>query len=272
MPEHENVNIEETQRLVVPPQALAELKQLRQKKAEASATSAVPAVVTPAPVQKQAQKARRISKLDRASIGMLQERCRQICLSLFFREQAPVRSLGFTSAISGEGKSFLATVAALVLANDSRVPVTLLECNWEHPSLHEYFGFAPTPGLAEWLRGECSASDVRHQVTPALTVIPAGEGRGDAVRLLQRLREEGLSSQEVCANDLLIVDLPCVTTTAYGPLAASLVETLLIVVHAGVTPDGLVSEACEQLKDLSVYGLILNQQQSRVPRWIRQLL
>ena len=71
-----------------------------------------------------------ISKRDIARAQMLQERCRQLCLSVFFREHAPVRSLGFTSSLVGEGKSFLAVVTAGVLSDDSSSPVTLLECNW----------------------------------------------------------------------------------------------------------------------------------------------
>lgn len=213
-----------------------------------------------------------ISKHSLANARGLQERCRQLCLALFFDEHAPVRSLGFTSPLKGEGKTFLSTVTARTLANDSSDPVTLLECNWEHPTLHEYYGFSRTPGLAEWLRKECSESDIRHQVTRNLTVIPAGDGKQDAVKLLQRLRREGLMDTFVQPNGLLVVDLPAIVTTAYGSLAANLVESLIIVVRAGVTPDALVIETCTQLKDLPVHGVILNQVESHIPRWLRQIL
>lgn len=213
-----------------------------------------------------------ISKHSLANARGLQERCRQLCLALFFDERAPVRSLGFTSPLKGEGKTFLSTVTARTLANDSSDPVTLLECNWEHPTLHEYYGFSRTPGVAEWLREECSESDIRHQVTRNLTVIPAGDGKQDAVKLLQRLRREGLMDTFVQPNGLLVVDLPAIVTTAYGSLAANLVESLIIVVRAGVTPDALVIETCTQLKDLPVHGVILNQVESHIPRWLRQIL
>ncbi len=213
-----------------------------------------------------------ISKHSLANARGLQERCRQLCLALFFDEHAPVRSLGFTSPLKGEGKTFLSTVTARTLANDSSDPVTLLECNWEHPTLHEYYGFSRTPGLAEWLRKECSESDIRHQVTRNLTVIPAGDGKQDAVKLLQRLRREGLMDTFVQPNGLLVVDLPAIVTTAYGSLAANLVESLIIVVRAGVTPDALVTETCTQLKDLPVHGVILNRVESHIPRWLRQIL
>jgi Mrp family chromosome partitioning ATPase len=212
------------------------------------------------------------SKHSLANARGLQERCRQLCLALFFDEHAPVRSLGFTSPLKGEGKTFLATVTARVLANDSNDPITLLECNWEHPTLHEYYGFSGTPGLAEWLRKECSESDIRHQASSNLTVIPAGDGKQDAVKLLQQLRREDFMDTLVHPNELLVVDLPAIVTTAYGSLAANLVESLIIVVRAGGTPDALVTETCTQLKDLPVHGVILNRVESHIPRWIRQIL
>lgn len=222
--------------------------------------------------RKKKSKGRATVQRDVANARILQERCRQICLSLFFREREPIQSLGFTSSIPGEGKSFLATVTATVLANDSSDPITLMECNWENPTLHEYFDCPPTPGLAEWLRGECSVEEIRYQINQRLTVIPAGNGKRDAVQLLQRVRREGLLNMPIRAKDLVIVDLPSTATTAYGSLAASLVDAVIVVVHAGVTPAALIAETCSQLKDLSVQGLILNQMESKIPRWIRRLL
>src|ERR1700751_6024901 len=76
---------------------------------------------------------RAMSKKSLAAIQSLEQQCRQLALPLFFHETSPVRSIGFTSAIEGEGKSFLAAATARTIAEVSPVPVTLLECNWQHP-------------------------------------------------------------------------------------------------------------------------------------------
>lgn len=233
----------------------------------------IPEVFTPAQTpQPEITAAHPISKQDKENGAALQERCRQLCLSFFFRNNSPLRSLGLTSSINGEGKSFLATVMANVLASDSSDPVILLECNWEHPSLFESFGIPATPGLAEWLRGECSETAIHHQFDHNLKVIPAGEGRRDAVRLLKQMQQKGLLEMLAHSNEVLIVDLPPVVTTAYGALAATLVEALLIVVRSGVTTELMVAETFQQLKGLPVEGVIFNQVESRIPRWIRQML
>src|SRR5205807_5977645 len=110
------------------------------------------------------------------------------------------------------------------------------------------------------------------RISRNLTVIPAGDGKGDAVALLQHVRQRGLVNMLGHSNGPLVVDLPSVVTTAYGSLAASLVESLIVVVRAGVTPDTMIAEACTQLKDFPVHGVILNQAASRIPHWIRQML
>lgn len=252
-----------------------------QKTQEAQKMETMPVVdkPLPSPIKVDTKKARgkkpqatKFNKRDATHARMLQERCRQLCLSLFYREHAPVRSLGFTSSIDKEGKSFLASVTAQVLSHDSNVPVTLVECDWEHPSQHEYFGIPTTPGLAEWLSGTCDEEDIRYQVDSNLTVIPAGNGAQDAVRLLKQIQQTGLLNIFSHSNELYIFDLPPIITTGYGSLAAGLVESIVIVVRAQVIPDRMIAETCSQLKDFPIHGIILNQDESRIPHWIRQLL
>lgn len=203
---------------------------------------------------------------------LFQERCRQLGLSIFFEEETKISSLGVTSSIDGEGKTFLAITLANMMAEAVDNPVTLLECNWEHPCLHEHFGLNPTPGLAEWLRGECDERAIRHRVGANLTVIPAGNGHHDAVKLLQLLKKNRVADGFLHGDGLLVVDLPPVITSAYGALAASVVDTLTLVIHAGVTTNLMVAETLNQLKNTPVHGIILNQMKSRIPRWIRRLL
>ena len=214
----------------------------------------------------------KITRRDTRAVRMIQERCKQLCFSLFFRDNTPVRSVGFTSSIDGEGKSFLSLVTAQVLAHDTGEPVTLVECNWEHPTLHEYFGIPATPGLAELLRGSCSEDDIRYQVEDNLTIIPAGNGSQDSIKLLKPIQQVGLRNFFANKNGLFVVDLPPILTAGYGSLAASLLESLIIVVRAQITSDSMLAETYSLIKDLPVHGIILNQRESRIPHWIRQLL
>jgi Mrp family chromosome partitioning ATPase len=207
-----------------------------------------------------------------AEAALLRMRCSQLGVSVFFNKQAPVRSLGFTSPIHGEGKSFLALLTAQVMAYENNIPVTLLECNWEHPCFADTFNLGNSFGLAEWLQGKCSREAMRQPVSRNLTIIPAGDGKQDAVKLLHQFREAGALDVLERPEEVLIIDLPSTATTAYGPLAASLAEALVMVVRMGVTSHTVVEEACTYLKDLPVLGIVLNNIESHVPGWLRQLL
>jgi Mrp family chromosome partitioning ATPase len=212
------------------------------------------------------------SERAREKAQMLRIRCKQLCVSTFFQSNAPVRSLGFTSAISGEGKSFLARMAAEALGDDDSVAVTLLECNWEHPSFSTDFKLAQGPGLAEWLRQECSLDAIRRPAQHNLTVIPAGESKNNAIGLLRAFHQRGVLDVLTRPNEVVIVDLPSITTTPYGQLAASMVDSLILVVRMGVTPENFVTEANSMLKDLPMQGVIFNSVMSQVPHWLRQIL
>ncbi|WP_052888756.1 CpsD/CapB family tyrosine-protein kinase [Thermogemmatispora carboxidivorans] len=255
------------------------LKETKETRTQSEALSKVKVPETPVPGRpgktkpeqpETAAKSQKTRELLNAQA--LRERCRQLCAATFFRERSTIRSLGFTSATAGEGKTLLALATATVLANDSGRPVTLLECTWERPCLQELFNLPRRQGLAEWLRGECSEEAIRYQVSPELTVIPAGNAAGQAMKLIHLLAERQLLSRLPTSQELFILDLPPLVTSGYGALAASLADSLILVVHAGVTSEVLVSEACAQLRDLPVQGILLNQIESSIPRWIRQLL
>jgi Mrp family chromosome partitioning ATPase len=91
------------------------------------------------------------------------------------------------------------------------------------------------------------------------------------VKLLKQARQRGLQQIFEHPDELLIVDLPPVITS-YGSLAASLAETVVIVVRSEVIPASILTETCAQLKGSSIHGIILNQENSRIPRWIQQIL
>ena len=204
----------------------------------------------------------------REEIRRLRVQCGQLCVSAFLDEGNAVRSLGFTSAIDGEGKTFMARLSAEVTATDHALPVTLLECNWEHRCFEEMFELKQGPGLAEWLRGECELTAIRQPVSSNLVVIRAGDDRGETIRLLSQLRQKGVVEVLERPGEVLIADLPSILTTAYGTVAASVVESLIVVMRMGVTEQGDVAEACSRLKDLHVEGVVLNQVKSRIRGWL----
>ncbi|HEX8982186.1 MAG TPA: hypothetical protein VF792_05410 [Ktedonobacterales bacterium] len=203
----------------------------------------------------------------------LQDECLKLALPLFYRQRDPVHSLGFTSAVAGEGKTLLSVLTSGALANNTGRPVTLIECHWDHPSLHHYFGIPANPGLADWLRLTHNHAEVITRVHDHLSVIPAGNGQRDAITLMQTLWERGLTQLTDGEDDrIVIVDLPPVVNSAGGLLAAHIPDALMVVVCAGITPRSLVAKANQAMAGLPVEGVVLNQTHSRLPRWLQNIL
>lgn len=204
--------------------------------------------------------------------ALLQRQCLKLAVSIFSGARTHVRSLGFTSAIAGEGKTFLARATASALAQKANRPVVLLDCNWDHPSLHTLYNLPDSPGLAEWARGECDLENIRHQVAPNLTVIPAGAALGDTINVTTKLASHGIATVLSAANEVLVVDMPAVLTSVYAAQLAQQLDAVTLVVRAGATWDSFVAEAHQELENTQIEGVILNATHSRIPRWIQRLL
>src|SRR5437764_12206565 len=109
----EEVDTSTTQKVSVRPLSISDVStpttsssEMTQVSIEALAPP-LPSIVAPKAKQKQAAtaKAKSANKGRRSRVDALENQCRQLALSLFFHETAPVRSIGFTSSIDGEGKS-----------------------------------------------------------------------------------------------------------------------------------------------------------------------
>ncbi len=205
-------------------------------------------------------------------VRLIQNQCLKLSLSLLNRPQRGARSIGFTSALPGEGKSFMATITASALAERGHRPITLVDCNWDDPILHTRFDIPNSPGLAEWLRGECELADIRHSVSPYLTVIPSGDGAEDALALAERLRATGANALLTSSEESLIADLPSALTTDYGALLPRILDAALLVVRAGSTQETYIAEASRQLADAPLEGIVLNATRSSIPRWLLRML
>ena len=192
---------------------------------------------------------------------------RRVFISLRLPDTSRCRSIGLTSAVRGEGRTTLARGFALTLAADLEVPVWLAELDLEHPSLADYFGLPPAPGLCDVLRGGLELGDVAFPVAENLSVLPAGAVQREAPRLLRQLGNEDPFARPGMPQRMVVFDLPPVVACSYGPLVAGLADALVLVIRAGTTPASLVHTALQRLEGSPPQGTILNAFRSALPRW-----
>ena len=136
--------------------------------------------------------------------------------------ESPLRTIGITSSIAGEGKTETNVGLAIAYGMEGR-RVLLVDANLRAPSLHESFALESGPGLAESLDGrkhwmQCT----RPSGTGRVDVLVAGEFYYPPADMLSGVRMTSFL-REVCAEyDVVVIDLPAVAgspdTECVGPL------------------------------------------------------
>ena len=91
------------------------------------------------------------------------------------REKMPLKRLLVTSALPKEGKSFVAANLAQVLVRQHGRRALIVDADLRNPGLHRHLGTSGTPGLSEYLMGECDEFAAMQRGTMEnLFFMPAG--------------------------------------------------------------------------------------------------
>jgi Mrp family chromosome partitioning ATPase len=187
-----------------------------------------------------------------------------------------LRTLGVTSALSGEGVSTVAVHLAVAVATSTSLPVLLVDCDLERPTAHHRFGLHPAPGLADVLIGDEPFPELPIQPTGVadLSVLVAGEAGTDLPRahgstLLPTLLEKIPSLYRV-----VIFDLPATSRGPFTARLARLLEAILLVVEAERSRWEEVQRQRDLLMQVGarLFGAVLNKQRQYIPSWLRRLL
>ena len=163
------------------------------------------------------------------------------------------------SAVAGEGKTLTSSNLALTLSESYKRRVLLIDADLRRPSLHSVFGVDGMTGLSEGLGASEDRRFPVHQVSPFLTVLPAGRPSADPMASLTSDRMRRLIEEARTGFDWIIVDTPPAGLLPDGHLLASMVDGVVLVVKAGETPYTVVVRALESLGRERVLGIVLNQ-------------
>jgi capsular exopolysaccharide synthesis family protein len=162
------------------------------------------------------------------------------------------RVVMITSAVSGEGKSSLASYLAPSLAR-SGLKTLLVDADLRNPSLHKIFDLPQGPGLSEILRDETTLSAVINPTAiENLNIVTAGTCDR---RTIHRLAQGCLGSHFVYFKeqfDFIIVDSSPVLPVADGLIVAQQVDAVLFSIFRDVSRKTRVSAAIQRLQSLGV--------------------
>ena len=173
-----------------------------------------------------------------------------------------LKTLMVTSALPREGKTLTVTNLALTLSASFGRRVLLIDADLRRPSVHEVLNLPNTAGLHEVLQSEAVAVPFQ-QVSPFLTVLPAGRPVNNPMALLTSERMQRLLHESAAQFDWVLLDAPPVGFMPDAGLLAGMTRAVLFVISAGSTPYQLIQRATIELGIDSIVGTVLNRIEER---------
>lgn len=175
------------------------------------------------------------------------------------REKLPLKRLMVTSALPKEGKSFVAANLAQVIVRQHGRRVLVIDADLRAPGMHRHLGTSQTPGLSDYLLGECDEFGIMQRgPMENLFFVPAGRQVSGAAELLANGRLKLFLQRVEPLFDWVILDSPPVIPVADSTLLANFCEGVLMVVRSNSTPSDLARRAREEFQDKLLLGVVLN--------------
>lgn len=175
------------------------------------------------------------------------------------RERQSLQTLLVTSALPGEGKTFVAANLAQVIVWQRERHVLLIDGDLRASRLHRALGVNASPGLSDYLSGDASEfAIVKRGPLENFFFIPGGTPAANASELIANGRLRTLLRRLAVAFDWIIVDSPPVIPLADARLIAEFCDGVLLVVKNGETPGDLAQVAYREFRGKPFVGIVLN--------------
>ena len=180
---------------------------------------------------------------------------------LFPRDRQVPKSILVTSALPGEGKSYVAANLALSLALSIDEYVVAIDTDLRRPRLHQFFGYPTTLGLHDYLTGRVRLEElILESGIYKLSLLPAGKIARNATELLSSNMMAAFLTEvkEKLKDRFMIIDSPpCQVMAETKPLAQR-VDGIVLVVMANKTPRKEIEKAIENIGREKILGVVFN--------------
>lgn len=181
-------------------------------------------------------------------------------LQLALAETRGGRTILFTSAVPGQGKSFVsANLAYLVASAGPRV--LLIDADVRRSSIGRYFPLEGSRGLSDILRERLDpAQFVREDAASNLSVLPAGTPADNPGELLTTERLTPLFQWAAARYDIVIVDAPPILPVSDAVVLGGFADVTAFVVRHKRVAQADVADAVQQyqLTGAPIAGFVFN--------------
>jgi len=198
------------------------------------------------------------------SRSSLAEAYRQLRTSILLSTagHAP-KSLLITSSLPSEGKTTTATNTAISLAQTG-AKVLIIDADLRRPRLHAVFNVENGNGLSTLLSTELTEQEmlnvIKQDEGTKLYMLTSGPIPPNPAELIGSEQMANLLKLAQGHFTHVVVDSPPITSFTDGVLIASMVDGVILVVHAGKSSRQVVRRARQLLSDVGakIFGVVLN--------------
>ncbi|MGB7070314.1 MAG: polysaccharide biosynthesis tyrosine autokinase [Pyrinomonadaceae bacterium] len=173
------------------------------------------------------------------------------------------KSLLITSSLPGEGKTTTATNTAISLAQTG-AKVLIIDADMRRPRLHSVFDMNNGEGLSTLLSSEFDEREIesviKYDEASKLHILSAGPVPPNPAELIGSEQMAKLLKLFQSKYTHVVVDSPPIASFTDGVLIASLVDGVILVVHAGKSSRQIVRRSRQQLQEIGakIFGVVLN--------------
>jgi len=181
-------------------------------------------------------------------------------LQLSLAETRGGRTILFTSAVPGQGKSFVSANLAYLIAN-AGPRVLLIDADLRLSSIGRYFAVDGSKGLSDVLReGLDPAAFVKTDPKMSLSVLPAGAAADNPGELLTTERLESVFAWAASRYDVVIVDAPPILPVSDAVVLGAFADVTAFVVRHKRVARADVADAVQQyqLTGAQIDGFVFN--------------
>jgi len=168
-----------------------------------------------------------------------------------------------TSAVPGEGKTFMSLNLALSMRLEEDITVLLVDGDVVNPRFTQILGLESRPGLLDLAKDPALSAEMVIVPTdlPGLSFLPAGRQEANATELVASARMHQVVSKLGSDNParLVLFDSAPLLVTTESQALAHFAGQVVVVVHADQTPQHVVYDALETLPEDKPAFLVLNQ-------------
>lgn len=171
------------------------------------------------------------------------------------------RTIGVTSAASGDGKTLVAANLAISMAMDINQTVLLVDLDLRRARLGDYFDLKFDRGLSDYLTEQCELEEcLINPGVDRLVLLPERGSITNSSEILAtpRMRDLAQELKNRYSDRIIIYDLPPLLASDDALVMAPYVDATILVVQEGKTTKNEVESALALLDDSNFIGTVLN--------------